>query len=159
MLSDYFNSEEIDLLKSSFEYVFQHIADVDDKVDTKESSAFHEFIKKSKNLTSNVAIELLSNYDIDLVKSKSKNGNSYKTNLKLVGELLDRKLDHEEAVEFKKSLIGFGYYIANSSGSFFDHKVSHDEDDALNEVGFAIGISVKDVISSGELNIILNRLG
>jgi len=158
MLNEFFNKDEIELIKSSFEYVFRHIADTDNKADKKEINAFQTFIGKYKYLTSSIAIELLSNYDIDAVRNTSKNGNSIKVNLKNIGLLLDSKLERDESVEFKQNLIAFGYYIANSSGSFFDHKVSHDEEDALNEVGYAIGISVKDLIGSGELDTILKRL-
>jgi len=158
MLNDFFTKEEIDLLKSSFEYVFRYIADSDDKADKKENNAFKTFVGKYKYLTSSLSIELLSNYDIESVRDSSKNSNSIKVNLKNIGMLLDSKLDRDESVEFKQNLIAFGYYIANASGSFFDHKVSHDEEDALNEIGYAIGISVKDLISSGELNTILKRL-
>lgn len=159
MLSEFLSSQEIDTLKCGFEYVFKHIADSDDKVDKKENAAFVDFIKRSKNLTSNAAIEILSNYDIEKVRSIATNSLSTKENLKKVALIVDAKLDREEAVEFKKSLIAFGYYVANSSGSFFDHKVSHDEEDALNEIGFAIGLSVKDVITSGVLENILVKLG
>lgn len=150
--------EEFDLITLSFEFVFDHIANTDNKADKKEENAFTTFITKTKNLESNLAKEILMNYDVSQMREKSKNGKSNKVNLKEIGNILDDKFNHEDAVEFKKTLIVFGYFIANSSGSFFDHKVSHDEEDSLNEVGFALGISVSDVVKSGELNNLLEKL-
>lgn len=158
MLNERFSQEDIDYIQSSFEYVFSYIADIDGKIDKNENEVFKSILAKSKHFTSEIAIELLSNYDIEKVRSKSKNNYSNKDNLKKIAEKIDNRLDREVAIEFKKNLIVFGYYIANSSGSLFDHKVSHDEEDALYELGFAMGISVKEIVRTGELEKIMKKL-
>ncbi len=157
MLNEKFSQEDIDYIQSSFEYVFSYIADIDGKIDKNENEAFKSILAKSKHFTSEIAIELLANYDIERVRSKSKNNYSNKDNLKKIAEKIDNRLDREVAIEFKKNLIVFGYYIANSSGSLFDHKVSHDEEDALYELGFAMGIPVKEIVRTGELDKILKK--
>lgn len=158
MISEIFSNEEIDLIKSSFEYVFNHIAGVDDKIDKKENAAYFTFVQNAKNLESNLAKEILTNFDIELIRSKTNHKKSNRENLKQIAKLIENRLEREEAVEFKKTLIAFGYYIASASGSFFDHKVSHDEDDALNEIGFAVGISASDIFKTGEMENILSKI-
>ena len=151
-LSELFTVDEQNLLRLSFEFVFNHIADVDSNIDKREVLAFDNFVAKYKKFDSVIGKEILKDYNIDVMNQNYSEQNlSNQAGLRKISELLDIKVDRDTAVDFKKLLIAFGFSISNSSGSLFDHKVSHDEEDALNEVGFALNISVRDMFMTGEI--------
>ena len=156
-LRELFKDDEWKSLKLCFAWAFDYVADVDGKVDKKEIKAFENFLGKSQLLQSILAKEVLIEIsDFETFDSMRKNESKKdKEGLKEVAVLLDKKLDRKDIIEFKKTVIAMAYSVANASGSLFDHKISDDEEDAIKEIGFALGIPVKDMINSGEIQEVL----
>jgi uncharacterized tellurite resistance protein B-like protein len=155
-----FKDDEWKSLKLSFAWAFNHVADVDGKIDKKEIKAFENLLSKSQFLQSFLAREVLSEIS-DFKASDSMRISESKKNkdgLKEVAVLLEKKLDRKEIIEFQKTIIAMAYSVANASGSLFDHKISDDEEDAIKEIGYALGIPVKDLLNSGEIQEVLEVL-
>jgi tellurite resistance protein len=159
-LKELFKDDEWKTLKLSFAWAFNHVADADGKIDKKEIKAFEFFLSKAQNLHSLLAKEILpeiSDYlsSDELRKSVAKKN---KDGLREVATLIEKKLERKEIIEFKKTVIAMAYSIANASGSLFDHKISDDEEDAIKEIGFGLGMSVKEMISTGEIQEVLELI-
>jgi len=153
-----FNDKELELIRNSFPIIFELIAESDTKIDKKEKNAYNEFLSNIRKLNSPIINEIFFNDITNAEVLNNNNNKELKNSLRLLNEILDLKLEREEQIEFKKILIAFGYYIAQSSGSLFDHKFSDDEEDILNEIGYILNISVRDLFLSGEIEKILNKL-
>jgi len=153
-----FNDKELELIRNSFTIIFELIAESDTKIDKKEKNAYNEFLSNIRKLNSPIINDIFFNDITNAEVLNNNNNKELKNSLRLLNEILDLKLEREEQIEFKKILIAFGYYIAQSSGSLFDHKFSDDEEDILNEIGYILNISVRDLFLSGEIEKILNKL-
>lgn len=153
-----FNDYELALVRNSFPIIFELIATSDTKIDRKEKTAYNQFLSNIRKLNSPLINEIIVDDITNIEDLNNNNNKELKNSLRQLNEILDLKLEREEQVEFKKILIAFGYYIAQSSGSLFDHKFSDDEEDILNEIGYILNISVRDLFLSGEIEKILNKL-
>jgi hypothetical protein len=158
-LKELYSEEQWKTLQLSFAWVFDFISGTDKKIDKKETEAMIKIINSGKTFKSQLANEVLSSVsDFDNLQSlKISDVRKHKVGLKEAGALIESKLDRKDAVEFKKALVACGYFLADSSGSLFNHNVSHDEMDALNEIGFTLNISVKDLLQVDSIKSIIDR--
>jgi tellurite resistance protein len=156
-----FNAEDWSKLQNSFLWVFKAIAGVDGKIDRKEKNAMNIIIDNTGNFDSKLGNELLNdlkNMDGDAVAKAEQDTSDLKTSIKEVGEILDKKVDREEAVDFKKLLIAVGAYIGDSSGKWFDYKFSDEEEEKLKEIGRWLNTSTEAFLSTTILSRILKNV-
>lgn len=156
-----FNAEDWQTLKYSIVWVFKAIATVDGKIDKKERHALKIIIDNANNFESDLGIELLNDIksdDIDIIDAAESDTRTSKDGLIEVGEVLDKMLDNQTAVDFKKLLIAIGAYVGDSSGKWFDYKFSHDEEEQLNKIGRWLGTSTEAMLSTTIITRILSKI-
>lgn len=156
-----FNAEDWQTLKNSFTWVFKAIAGIDGKVDKKEKQALGIIVDNANNFESELGIELLNDIKAtgeDPTELTDSNAKTPKEGLTEVGAILDRMLDNETAVDFKKLIIAVGAYIGDASGKWFDYKFSDDEEAQLNAVGRWLGTSTEAMLSTTIITRILAKV-
>lgn len=160
VLEDALTQDEINALVIAPARIFNLIAKSDDKIDKKEIQSFENFISKFKKLDSILAQEcfgrISSISSIEELRQLSAIGD--RENLRYISAFLDRKIDHEIAVDFKVTLVAFGYYIAYASGGIFSHKVSDDESEVLNKICKDLDLSLRTLLDAHQIQKILNKI-
>ncbi|MBX3042932.1 MAG: hypothetical protein KIT33_01670 [Candidatus Kapabacteria bacterium] len=160
-LMEKFSTDEIENLKLSVIRVFNYIADIDGKIDKKEVTAIETFLKNIRKFNSELLNELFVELPVIgiLEEKRSLSGLGDREGLRYISALLDRKIDREEALNFKKSLIALGYFVADSSGSFFEHNISDDENSALNSIAKDLDLSLREMISTKQIQRLIESMG
>lgn len=153
-------ADDWQVLQMSVASVFKHVALADGKIDKKETKAFESIMANAAKLKSDIAKELIQSIadPSDILNMLEKSGEKSKDVLQKASLIMDQKLDEKTSLELKKHLVALGIYIGNASGSLFDYTISHDEKDAVREVGKYIGVSVKDLEQTNILIDIINSL-
>lgn len=158
MLKGKFTQDEWNLVSNSFEIVFDLVANVDGKIDKKEVEYLKQYHLMSDKLESELAKEIMNNFEFDETKNNHFNLSNSKTKLSKIGHIVDYSLEHHDAFIFKHTLISFAYYIASATRSFFSHSISEEEEEIINVVGFALEVSYREMKLSGEINKYLKHL-
>lgn len=156
-----FNQNELQLLRESFLLVFKSIAGVDSKIDKKEQKAFLNVLEHSNAFDNELAKEILNeirNNQDTIFENINDTDKEINSKLENIGKILDTKLSHEEAIDFKKLLIAIGAYIGESSGKWLDFKFSTDEEQKLIEIGRLLNTSTEAFISTSVIKEILKSI-
>lgn len=160
IISEIFEEDEILNLRLAASRVFNLISDNGDKVDKKEIRAFEKFISKARRLESELAKELfagMSSFNV-LDEQRKSSGLDDRDGLRYISSLLDRKLERELAIDFKKTLLALGFYIANASGSIFGDKVDDDETSELILIGNDLELSYREMFNSNQIQRIISMI-
>lgn len=155
-----FSDDEIQNLKLSLMRVFNVIADADGKIDKKEVKSLEIFYANADKLKYECVTEIFSELPAPgvLEEQRQLSGLGDREGLRYISALLERKAGHETAVEFKKTLISFGYFVAASSGSFFEHNINDEENSALHLVAKDLDMSLRDLINSKQIHKIIEKI-
>ncbi|GAB1370282.1 hypothetical protein MASR1M45_03420 [Candidatus Kapaibacterium sp.] len=159
-LEEVFTSEEISELLIAPARVFNLIGKADEKIDKKESKAYENFILNYKKLDSELARDLflkISSPD-ELITKRSNSSMDDRASLRYLSALLDRKLDRDSAVDYKITLVSLGYYVAYSSGGFFEEKVNDDETESLILLCKDLDLTLRELLNSNQIQKLLNRV-
>lgn len=155
-----FTEDELLNIKLAPIRVFNLVADADGKIDKKEIHSLEILFSKSSRFDSEIAKDVFADLPSIGVLQEQRDLTSLKDReaLRYVSAFLDRKVDREPAIDFKKVLLAMGLYIANASGGFFQEKIHHDEESALNSIAKDLDLSYRDLLNSNQLSIILEKL-
>jgi hypothetical protein len=158
--SEKFSDDEIQNLKLSLMRVFNIIADADSKIDKNEVKSLEVFSANAGKLNYDCVTEIFSDLPAPgvLEEQRQLSGLGDREGLRYISALLERKAGHETAVEFKKTLMSFGYFVADSSGSLFEHNVNDDENSALHLIAKDLDISLRDLINSNQVHKIIEKI-
>lgn len=139
-----FSKDEWKTLQFSIFWVFNTVAQADGKIDKKELDALSHLMKKSAAIINELAREIASTIEKDFESIKEEFDNDKREiidGLREVSDLLNTKVNPETAVNFKKTLIAIGFYIANASGKWLGNKVSSEESIAIKLAGMNLRLS------------------
>lgn len=157
---DIFEQEEWATLQLSFIWMFQAVAGTDGDIDLHELDALNNIIRKSQNFPNELARQVLTikNYNISNVSFRyNSDSRSIKAGLKEISSIL-QKVEEPIALEFKKTLLAIGVYIANSSGEWFNYKMSNEETQTLVELSLLMKVSKKDLNTAPTVQDILKYI-
>lgn len=140
------NEEDIKLLAYAPVAVFCVVAAADGTIDKKEVKAFQVELLKGfifeSELMQKVMVHVISDFE-PMISRFLKQEVDVKDIMEQILQLLDGKLDAEEARKFKLSMLSIGKSVAEASGGFlgmFGSKISKEEKRAL--VGLAMFLGV-----------------
>lgn len=144
-----FNEEEWKKLQFSIPIIFYAIAGADHKIDRKEKVAMKNVLENDNSFKSELICEILSSIDDEPEKLLNKfleEGVKVKDGLEEIRRIVDSKLEHSEAMGYKKTLIAIGAYIGDASGKFLQTKLSYEEEEELHKIGYALDVPVKELM-------------
>lgn len=155
-----FSADEVQNLRLSIIRVFNIVANSDGKIDKKELANLDLVLSKSKNFDSDLARDLFSSpVSIStLQEQRDLSGLKDREGIRYISALLDRKMERELAIPFKKTLIAIAYYIASASGGFLQHKVNDDESSSLNLLAKDLDLSLRELLNSNQLTNIISKI-
>jgi hypothetical protein len=159
-LSEMFTDDEILNLRLAASRVFNLISENGEKLDKKEVRAYEKFISKARRLEIELAVELFTGMDKFQVldEQRKSSGLDDREGLRYISALLDRKSERDVAVDYKKTLLALGYYIANASGSIFGDKVDDDEITELILIGNDLELSYREMFNSNQIQRIISMI-
>ncbi len=159
-IASIFSDYEVQNLRLSIIRVFNIVADSDGKIDKKEMVSLDLILTKSKkfecDLARQVFAESLSKEALQEQSSMSVLKD--REGLRYVSALLDRKVEREQAMSFKKTMLAVGYYVASASGCFLQDKISDDETSALNMIAKDLDLPLRELLSSNQLKNIIEKI-
>lgn len=155
-----FSDYEVQNLRLSIIRVFNVVANSDNKIDKKELASLDLILTKSKKFESDLARQVFAeSTSIGVLQEQcSISVLKDREGLRYVSALLDRKVEREHAVSFKKFLLATAYYVASSSGSFLMDKVSDDEASALNWIAKDLDLPLRELLNSNQLTNIIEKI-
>ena len=139
-----FSKDEWKTLQFSIFWVFNTVAQADGKIDKKELDALSHLMKNSSAIINELARDIITTIEIDFLKIKEEFDNDKREiidGLREVSDLLNSKVNLATVVNFKKTLIAIGFYIANASGKWLGNKVSSEENIAIKLAGMNLRLS------------------
>jgi hypothetical protein len=156
-----FSAEEWKTLQFAHFWVFQAVAGSDNKIDTEEKIALDEIMKNGAKFANPLAREIMMGleYNIDGINADfSADERTIEQGLIQVADLLMEKVQPEEALVFKKTLMAIGIYIGSASGKWFASNFSKEEVAALKEAGMYLHVSEDDLQKPPLLSDILQSI-
>lgn len=150
--SDKDANKSYELLKEAPFIIFILMALADGKIDLKEITALVEVVLKPEMFGNDFFVKLIRD-SIPQINEKSipeylssimNDSSDYKKKLQEISMVIDEHFDSESALEFKKTLIKFGYKIADASGGIFGFgsRVCKQEKVILKAIASILGITV-----------------
>ena len=139
-----FSDSEWKTLQFSIFWMFNSVAKADGKIDKKEMDALNHLIENSSAIINDLAWNVISTIKKDFVNIKSefdKDKREIIDGMREVSDLLNNRVNTKTTIEFKKTLIGIGFYIANASGNWIGSKVSAAEGIAIKLAGMNLRLS------------------
>lgn len=139
-----FSSEEWLQLEKSIIWMFLAIAGADKRIDKSEIAALTEIRKHSEKIQNELARDILSGTDFsesNIASLLSKDQLEIRKELRELSEMLDNRIEHNNALLFKKTLLAMGTYIANASGDTLLPNISNEELQTLTEISLYMRIS------------------
>ncbi|ROL59717.1 hypothetical protein D9V86_10280 [Bacteroidetes/Chlorobi group bacterium ChocPot_Mid] len=155
---DGFTTEEWRTLQFAHFWVFKAVAGVDKNIDTEEQIALHNIMENGSKFENPLAREIMMGleFNIDGISAAfADDRRSIDQGLIDVADLLDKKIDKEIALNFKKTLLAIGIAIGQASGKWFASKFSKEEVAALKEAGLLLRVSEQDLLKPPLLNDII----
>ncbi|MDQ1266260.1 MAG: hypothetical protein QG635_1412 [Bacteroidota bacterium] len=143
MYKELFTLEEWYLLETAVIWMFQAIAGADGRVDVDELNAMNIIKEKAGLLENHLSGEVLSSmqYDIEHLNTiYSFDIKNIRTGLRELSDILKQKINSDESLLFKKTLLALGTIIANASGSYLTQKISDVEAQTLHELALHLRI-------------------
>jgi hypothetical protein len=145
MFRDLFSQNEWENLEMSVIWMFQAIAGADKKIDVHELDALTFVQANAHKLESELLKEILSSvkYNAEYITSfNSFEQREIKSGLRAMAELLAKKLNPNDSLIFKKSLLTIGMYIAFASGDVLSSKMSNEESQTIVELALHMKINI-----------------
>ncbi|MBI5325871.1 MAG: hypothetical protein HZB41_11475 [Ignavibacteriae bacterium] len=142
--SEVFSGTEWKTLQFSIFWMFNAVAKADGKIDKKEMDALQHLIKNSSAIINHLAWTVISSIEkeFDIIFAEFETDKREVIDgMREVSDLLNKKVNPKTAVEFKKTLIGIGFYIANASGKWIGSKVCAEEGIAIKLAGMNLRLS------------------
>src|SRR3989339_1655174 len=139
-----FSNDEWKTLQFSIFWVFNAVAKADGRIDKKELDALSHLMNNSSAIINELARDIITTIEKDFTKIKEELDNDKREiidGLRNVSDLLNTKVNQATAVNFKKTLIAIGFYIANASGKWLGSKVSSEENIAIKLAGMNLRLS------------------
>ncbi|TAL70032.1 MAG: hypothetical protein EPN82_05315 [Bacteroidetes bacterium] len=139
-----FSEDEWKTLQYSIFWMFNSVAKADGKIDKKEIDALNHLIENSSAIINDLAWNVISTIKKDFDNIKSEFDNDKREiidGMREVSDLLNSKVNPKTSIDFKKTLIGIGFYIANASGKWIGSKVSAEEGIAIKLAGLNLRLS------------------
>lgn len=141
------NEDEIKLLAYAPIAVFCVVAAADGNIDKKEVKAFQVELLKGiitdSELMQNVMVHVMSDFEPMITRFLQQEVNAREI-LEQILQLLNGRLEVEEAHKFKLSMLSIGKSVAEASGGFmgmFGSKISKEEKRALEGLALFLGLS------------------
>ena len=113
-----FSKKEWQMLQYSILWVFHAVAQADGVIDEKEGKALLDVFKGEIYVSSELArevVESMAGSSDKIIASFKKDTHGIPMGLKDVAELVEKKLDADEAKDFKLGLLILGVAFANAS--------------------------------------------
>jgi tellurite resistance protein len=154
-----FNGTEWKILQFSIFWVFNAVARADGKIDKKEIDALSHLMKNSSAIINELARDVVASIEKDFHKIKSDFDSDKREiidGMREVSDLLNVKVNQKTAVNFKKTLLGIGFYIANASGKWIGSKVSAEESIAIKLAGLNLRLTAAQLEEVPSINEIFN---
>jgi uncharacterized tellurite resistance protein B-like protein len=149
-LKGLFTTDQWQTLQYAVMWVFQEVAGADGNVDRKEQAALKNVTSNAAKFKDPLAKELLLSIDVNagvIFRQSMTDMRGKDHGLKDVAKIIDSKFSKDEAILFKKTLIGIGYYIANISGEE-SAEMSEEEATSLAKVAFNLNLTVEDLMAA-----------
>lgn len=159
-MKEQFNDQEWALLQKTPAFVFAMIASADGAVDKKEAEAFVKFCSNKGKFKSELFNIVLpdnpKNYLDEVVPKIDRT--KIKDTLREIDITLDLKINPTDSKAFKHHLIALGVYVANASGKMFQHKISEEEDEAINKFAKYIDIDAAQLFRTTLVDEIIQKI-
>ena len=139
-----FTNEEWKTLQFSIFWVFNAVARADGRIDKKELDALSHLMKNSSAIINELARDVITTIELDFTRIKEEFDNDkieIIDGFRKVSDLLNSKVNQKTIVNFKKTLIAIGFYIANASGKWLGKKVSSEENIAIKLAGMNLRLT------------------
>jgi len=157
-----FSATDWETLQFGVMWVFRSVAGADGTIDAAEQAAIKKVVLSYPCLPSDLAREVgqavAENLGLLFRKSVG-DGRDFKSGLNEVTSILiNNKIDPIEIMNFKKSLIAIGFYVANISGDEENTKVSGEEANVLRQIAFKLNLGINDLRISPTIQEIMELL-
>jgi len=159
-MKELFTEQEWELLQRTPALVFAMIATADGSADKKESEAFIKFCLNKGDFKSELFNLVLPDDPkkyLDEVVPKIDKA-KLKDTLREIDVTLDLKINPSDSKAFKHHLIALGVFVANASGKMFQHKISEEENEAINKFAKYIDIDATQLFKTTLVDEILKKV-
>lgn len=159
-LKNYFTADQWQTLQFAVMWVFQNVAGADGNVDKKEQQALKNVTSSAAKFKDPLAKELLLSIDVNpgqVFRQSMVDMRGKDQGLKDVAKIIEKAFEPKDAVHFKKTLIGIGYYIANVSGEI-NAEMSEEEATTLAEIAFYLNLTPEDLSTAPTVEDIVQNL-
>ena len=150
-LIENFTHQEWTTLQFSFIWMFQAIASADGKIDVGELDAMNFIQQKADTIQNQLAKEILKSMNVNFNEVSVRyqmEPRTIRTGLRETAIIIENKLEHDDAVDFKKTLLAIGAFIANSSGDMLSSMISNEESQTLTELSLYMKLTKEEFRSS-----------
>jgi len=159
-MKELFTEQEWELLQRTPALVFAMIATADGSADKQESEAFIKFCLNKGDFKSELFNLVLPDDPkkyLDEVVPKIDKA-KLKDTLREIDVTLDLKINPSDSKAFKHHLIALGVFVANASGKMFQHKISEEENEAINKFAKYIDIDATQLFKTTLVDEILKKV-
>ena len=144
MLQEQFTHQEWITLQFSFIWMFQAIAGADGKIDIDELDAMNFIQVNADSIEDKLTREILKSMNVNFHEVTVRyniDPRTIRTGLRETANIIENKMGHDSAVDYKKTLLAIGAYVANSSGDAFSSMISNEESQTITELSLYMKLS------------------
>jgi hypothetical protein len=156
-----FSKEEWITLQFGHYWIFQAVAGSDQNIDIEEKIALQNIMENGSKFENPLIKEIMMGleFNIDgITTSFTEDKRTIEQGLVEIADLLEKNVDPEIALNFKKTLLAIGIAIGQASGKWFSSKFSKEEVSALKNAGLFLRVSDEDLTKPPFLNDILQSI-